>query len=76
MRSCCSYVPRLSETVGPVKLKMTVLIFSLNTQQLSPYALTNCPGKVETSQSEVYGHWLSAVVYCEGIFVILVHVYG
>ncbi len=38
--------------------------------------LNNCPGKVVTSQSDAHGHWLTAVVNCEGIFVILVHVYG
>ncbi len=38
--------------------------------------LNNCPGKVVTSKSDAHGHWLTAVVNCEGIFVILVNVYG
>ncbi len=38
--------------------------------------LNNCPGKVVTSQSDAHGHWLTTVVNCEGIFVILVNVYG
>ncbi len=38
--------------------------------------LNNCLGKVVTSQSDAHGHWLTAVVNCEGIFVILVNVYG
>ncbi len=37
--------------------------------------LNNCPGKVVTSQSDAHGHWLTTVVNCEGIFVILVNVY-
>lgn len=38
--------------------------------------LNHCPRKVVTSQSATYGHWLTAMVNCEGIFDILVHVYG
>ncbi len=31
--------------------------------------LNNCPGKVVTFQSDAHGHWLSAVVNCEGILI-------
>jgi len=54
------------------------IIFSHGSNRTGDEAIcfNKCPGKVITFKADGFGHWLAVVLNIEGIFNILVNIYG